>query len=564
MIKIHQRVISIVLALALILSMPCAVGAVESVSAVSASTVPLSIWYKIEEITDGIADETADWFQVKADYIAQYMKEHSDATYWDAQRAFDDIMNGVKDGGHTGGTFDYTPTDEHKNLWDDYKDRLYKIFCRWVLNNRGYDKIPPAFQEHKILEGIGEGYYTYEMYIDRNEVIFNVSPVGTTDKYKVHPYGFILRFYDTEGNLQLTRQYYVTNGYYGSYAEGLDNIVFSLSYDAQKQMLHYEYGERTMFNGFKESEQWIGIPHPVTNPEPIEPGVYNPNIPDYYKIPGSDPETPVYFDPITNNYYDFDKNIITYNDFYTNINPSDEEKAQFDELYNLIQQFETAQISYDCNALALMTEILEALKTIDGTSGTPSMDYTEILNKINATLVTLCEKTPNLAPVISQLEEIKMAVKELSIPNYSSKLKDLCDKMNSMLTKLDIITALLGVDVAADLLGELTDEESEFLDAFASVATALLNILPTAVIEGTLVSLQSVLLDDSAPPDITIDCNVVTEMGEIKIDKMTVLSTKNLSGWTEYIDLMKIFVSFLLIYGWLKIMRSKVSDIFGG
>ena len=119
--------------------------------------------------------------------------------------------------------------------------------------------------------------------------------------------------------------------------------------------------------------------------------------------------------------------------------------------------------------------------------------------------------------------------------------------------KLDTIIALLGVDVATNIFDALTDDESKKLDAFASVAAALLNILPSAVIGSTIVSLQSVFLTNSPPSDLT-----VTYQGE----KITALSADMFSTSTQYIDMFKIFVSALLIYGWLLMMRRRVSDVF--
>lgn len=132
---------------------------------------------------------------------------------------------------------------------------------------------------------------------------------------------------------------------------------------------------------------------------------------------------------------------------------------------------------------------------------------------------------------------------------------NLADKLDKTISKLDVIIGLLGVDIAADILGELTDEESEFLDAFASVATALLQILPTAVIESTLVSLQSVFLNGSAPADLKVN---------YRGEEITFLSASMFSGASDLIDVFKIFVSALMIYGWLLVMRRKLSDVFGG
>ena len=560
--QILQRVTAVVIVVALVISiLPVSVYASTSVL-----DVPWDIlqelsdtWYgDMSDKLDATVEERQQELDKELRFIDNYLVEHPDATRWDAMKVYDDYMSGGHHSGGFGGNFDLPePTQKQVDIHDFFKDKLLKIFANYMISQRNNYEAPPAFTETPIVRS-SEGYYTYEKIINTDYVYFSYQPAGSTTKYTVRYYGFRLRYYDYNGVLQSTKTYCYNmdkcTQHFGAYAEGYDKMVFELSYDKEKNSLVYTYGFRAPRKDFYTATQYILLPSSSTWTDDNLP-TFNPNIPDYYKITTTDDTNPIYYDPVTNNFYDQSKNIVNYNTF--EMNPSDEEKQSFDDLINLIKQFRTAQIAGNVNIMQLLTDILTKLNTFDENGNSTCKDYSEILDKINASIIALAKNTSSskvdLAPIISSLESLKQAVKEISVPNYSSKLNAAVNDLDSILKKLDTIIALLGVDVATNIFDALTDDESKKLDAFASVAAALLNILPSAVIGSTIVSLQSVFLTNSPPSDLT-----VTYQGE----KITALSADMFSTSTQYIDMFKIFVSALLIYGWLLMMRRRISDVF--
>ena len=555
--QLYKRLTACVLALVLVLSFSASAFAdTAGITSASLASVPWTFWQKIGELT-GDYEDSKDFEEKRSEFIRDYLVRHPDATYYDASEAFRKSFNsGGHHSGGFGGTFPENPTEEEIGIFHKLKDEEMKLLALWLLNHRDNYEEPPAFVEHPIVRS-SKGYYTYEQVVNPNYLYFYYAPAGSTKKYSVRYYGFKLRFYDYNGVLQSTRTYCYNldqcTQHFGAFAEGFDTMIFELSFDSEKNSLVYTYGFRSIGKGYEKNTTYIGLPADTTYTDDDLPK-FNPNIPDYYKMPTDDNTNPVYYDPVTNNFYDYTYNIVSPDDF--NFSPTDEEKEQFNELYKLIEQFRTAQIAGNINIMQLLTDILSKLNTFDGSGQGTCKDYSEVLDQINAAIVAIAQntgKTVDLSPIISGLEQLKYAVKEISVPNYSSKLNAAVNNLDSILKKLDTIIALLGVDVATNIFDALTDDESKKLDAFASVAAALLNILPSAVIGSTIVSLQSVFLTNSPPSDLT-----VTYQGE----KITALSADMFSTSTQYIDMFKIFVSALLIYGWLLMMRRRVSDVF--
>lgn len=547
--QLYKRLIACALALALVLSFSAsAFATAEVTSASSVYSVPWSIWYKISDLWKSTVDEKTEAYETdirrRLDFMDNYMIENPGTSSWQAMKAYDEYIN---NGGHLSGHFGGSGgkfgeiTEDDVEASNGVREKFYKLYSNWLITaQNNFLGVNPVRYERCFENSDG---YKVQFYVKYNPDAYFAKFRNTLAYRVIDPYGSI----KLDGNHW--SQHY---GYSDEYASEVNKWISRLKFDWNKITMIKENGETQEIINLSDI---IPDKSGGSNTE-VDPGVYNPNIPDYYKQPTSDSlDNPIYFDPVTNNYYNYNNEVVNYNDVA--FEPNDEQEQEFDKLYNIIKQFQTAQIGGNVNIMQLLTDILSKLGTLDSSGSSSSKDYTDLLNEINASIISLSQNMTSskadLSPVISSLESLKQVVKEISVPNYTSKLNQVVDALDSVLKKLDVITALLGVDVATNIFDDLTDDESKKLDAFASVATALLNILPTAVIGSTIVSLQSVFLTNSPPSDLT-----VTYQGE----KITALSADMFATSAQYIDMFKIFVSALLIYGWLLMMRQRISDVF--
>lgn len=205
--------------------------------------------------------------------------------------------------------------------------------------------------------------------------------------------------------------------------------------------------------------------------------------------------------------------------------------------------FEKLQLQFpDLSTLeGLMRAILAKLGTLD------SDDDGQLLAEINTAIITLAsDNHSDNQTIITLLTELKESLKKGS----ATDLSKVEDKLSKIQKSLDYLCTINTIDTGVDLWKQLTETEKAFLSEYAALITTLLPKFGLTTINNVIMNINSVLLNNTPPSDLTADV-----FGE----RVTILSSDMFDGEAmQYIDLAKTFISVLLIYSFCLIFRRKI------
>lgn len=194
------------------------------------------------------------------------------------------------------------------------------------------------------------------------------------------------------------------------------------------------------------------------------------------------------------------------------------------------------------NLEGLLNAILAKLGTLD------SDDDGQLLAEINTAIITLAsDNHADNQAIIALLTELKESFKKGS----ATDLSKVEDKLSKIQKSLDYLCTINTIDTGVDLWKQLTDTEKAYLSEYAAFVTTLLPKLGLVAVNNVIMNMNSVLLNNTPPSDLTADV-----FGE----RVTILSSDMFdSEAMQYIDLAKTFISVLLIYSFALILRRKIA-----
>lgn len=224
--------------------------------------------------------------------------------------------------------------------------------------------------------------------------------------------------------------------------------------------------------------------------------------------------------------------------------PSFDDMSDDDLIDFLDKLLEDLRLSYpDLSTLeGLLNAILAKLDTLD------SDDDGQLLAEINTAIITLAsDNHADNQAIIALLTELKESMKK----GTSADLSNVEDKLSKIQKSLDYLCTINTIDTGVDLWKQLTETEKAFLSEYAALITTLLPKFGLTTINNVIMNINSVLLNNTPPSDLTADV-----FGE----RVTILSSDMFDGEAmQYIDLAKTFISVLLIYSFCLILRRKIA-----
>lgn len=209
----------------------------------------------------------------------------------------------------------------------------------------------------------------------------------------------------------------------------------------------------------------------------------------------------------------------------------DEIKSALENLFNKEEKDYTTSLDNINSSLSKLSE----------------KDYETLLNQINAAIVTLGKDnhTDN-QQIITALNDLKSAMSNGS----KTDISPIVSQLEKMQKSLDYLCTINTLEFGENVLDDLTEEESKFLNEYAVLITTLLSKFGLVPINNMLASLDAVILNNSAPADL-----VINMYGQ----DITFLSSKMFNAEAmQYINLAKIFISVLLVYSFCLMFRKKI------
>lgn len=539
---------------------------------VSAETVTVkSLPSEFADRTNAIVNDVGDVFSQAAgtipdilkeqgDYIDWYRKENPQSSlvtaffsYWDIK--FNGGTYGDDELGHV---VKQIPPEWTQPVYDIYNNQL-DLFAIYEINKRQNEESDGSGSSQNGLTVVADNGYSFHLEWGAYEFT-NVQGNGTINcTYTKSPTGFAYPngYVYKDGHLCEVGTWWSTWARIdsASISEANSKITFDTASNAFVAPAPNLYNPST---GEPYSHYWNVSSYLGGVTEPLKPE----NFPSDSYVFNDVNDVPYYYNPIDDNWYDKDNNLVARDSLVFDFK---DYKDDFEEFYDTFKTFVDISKAGDYNLYTVLQSILNQLKSmqVGGGSAEPGTDYSSLLQEINASIISLSKelnKTPDYTTILTSLDEIKELLKNPASSDdleydYTKKFDSVLSSLSSVCSKLDVITALLGTDVALDLLDDLSEEEQNFVDCFASVAASLVSIFPTAVIESMIVDLQSVFFTDAAPTDLTV---------EYKGQNIVFLSSSMFASSASMIAMVKTFVSVLLVYGWLLLMRRRLSDMFGG
>lgn len=174
-------------------------------------------------------------------------------------------------------------------------------------------------------------------------------------------------------------------------------------------------------------------------------------------------------------------------------------------------------------------------------------DYNALLNQINAAIITLSKDnhTDNQQIIIA-LSELKSTI----LNGSKTDISPIISALEKMQKSLDYLCTINTLEFGENVLNDLTEEESKFLNEYAVLITTLLPKFGLVPVNNMLASLDAVILNNSAPVPL-----VVNMYGQ----DITFLSSDMFNAEAmQYINLAKIFISVLLVYSFCLMFRRKI------
>lgn len=174
-------------------------------------------------------------------------------------------------------------------------------------------------------------------------------------------------------------------------------------------------------------------------------------------------------------------------------------------------------------------------------------DYNALLNQINAAIITLSKDnhTDN-QQIITSLNELKSTI----LNGSKTDISPIISALEKMQKSLDYLCTINTLEFGENVLDDLTEQESKFLNEYAVLITTLLSKFGLVPVNNMLASLDAVILNNSAPADL-----VINMYGQ----DITFLSSKMFNAEAmQYINLAKIFISVLLVYSFCLMFRKKI------
>lgn len=175
-------------------------------------------------------------------------------------------------------------------------------------------------------------------------------------------------------------------------------------------------------------------------------------------------------------------------------------------------------------------------------------EYNTLLNEINAAIISLGKDNhSDNQEIINVLNDLKNS---LNNDASSTDIAPILLSLEKMQKSLDYLCTINTLDFGEDVLDDLTEEESKFLNEYAILISTLAPKFGLVAVNNMLTSLDAVILNTNAPSDL-----VVNLYGQ----DITFLSASMFSDESiKYIDIAKIFVSVLLVYSFCLMFRRKV------
>lgn len=223
----------------------------------------------------------------------------------------------------------------------------------------------------------------------------------------------------------------------------------------------------------------------------------------------------------------------------------DDDNVSENDLIDFLDKLlEDLRLNYpDLSTLeGLLNAILAKLDTLD------SDDDGQLLAEINTAIITLAsDNHADNQAIIALLTELKESLKK----GTATDLSKVEDKLSKIQKSLDYLCTINTIDTGVDIWKELTETEKTILSEYAALITTLLPKFGLTAVNNVIMSMNSVLLNNTPPSDLTADV-----FGE----RVTILSSDMFDGEAmQYIDLVKTFISVLLIYSFCLILRRKIA-----